>query len=199
MDLRSTGAISARGPHVFTRLAARALSFRDKSKENTMSRFSMITAVATPLLIVASFVQAEPVKFEALVAQKEAIRLDFADASKHFFLLVRREGKSEGQGPLAGATVQEYGAHDIVPGVGGEPRGYLEFATTDGNKAYMKWVIQAVFVPGPDGKPKLLDNGVWQVIGGTGKLEKLKGAGTFHLLPTGPTERRFVMEGELVQ
>ncbi|WP_287088925.1 hypothetical protein [Mesorhizobium sp.] len=174
-------------------------SFRDESKENTMRRFSTITAVATPLLIIASPVQAEPVKFEALVAQKEAIRLDFADASKHFFLLVRREGKSEGQGPLAGATVQEYGAHDVVPGVGGEPRGYLEFTTTDGNKAYIKWVIQAVFVPGPDGKPKLLDNGVWQVVGGTGKLEKLKGAGSFRLLPTGPTERRFVMEGELVQ
>src|SRR5229473_5898994 len=84
MDLRSTGAISARGPHVFTRLAARALSFRDKSKENTMSRFSMITAVATPLLIAASFVQAEPVKFEALVATKETIRLDFADARSIF-------------------------------------------------------------------------------------------------------------------
>ncbi len=164
-----------------------------------MRRFTTIIAVATPLLIVASPAQAEPVKFEALVAQKEAIRLDFADTSKHFFLLVRREGKSEGQGPLAGAIVQEYGAHDVVPGVGGEPRGYLEFATTDGNKAYIKWIIQAVFVPGPDGKPKLLDNGVWQVVGGTGKLEKLKGAGSFRLLPTGPTERRFVMEGELVQ
>ena len=164
-----------------------------------MSRFSTITVVAAPLVIVAPFVQAEPVKFDALVAQKEAIRLDFAVASKHFFLLVRREGNSEGQGALAGATVQEYGAHDIVPGVGGEPRGYLEFTTPDGNKAYIRWVIQAVFVPGPDGKPKLLDDGVWQVVGGTGKLEKLKGAGTFHLQPTGPTERRFVMEGELVQ
>jgi hypothetical protein len=164
-----------------------------------MSRFSTITVVAAPLVIVAPFVQAEPVKFDALVAQKEAIRLDFADASKHFFLLVRREGNSEGQGALAGATVQEYGAHDIVPGVGGEPRGYLEFTTPDGNKAYIRWVIQAVFVPGPDGRPKLLDDGVWQVVGGTGKLEKLKGAGTFHLQPTGPTERRFVMEGELVQ
>jgi len=164
-----------------------------------MSRFSTITVVAAPLVIVAPFVQAEPVKFDALVAQKEAIRLDFADASKHFFLLVRREGNSEGQGALAGATVQEYGAHDIVPGVGGEPRGYLEFTKQDGNKAYIRWVIQAVFVPGPDGRPKLLDDGVWQVVGGTGKLEKLKGAGTFHLQPTGPTERRFVMEGELVQ
>jgi hypothetical protein len=68
-----------------------------------------------------SVAQAEPVKFEALVAQKEALKLDFADGSKHFFLLVHREGKSEGQGPLAGAVVDEYGAHDIVPGVGGDP------------------------------------------------------------------------------
>ena len=164
-----------------------------------MNRFRTIAVLATPLVLIASLVQAEPVKFEALVAQKEAIRLDFADASKRFFLMVRREGKSEGQGPLAGATVQEYGVHDVVPGVGGEPRGYLEFATTDGSKAYIKWIIQAVFVPGPDGKPKLLDNGVWQVVGGTGKLEKLKGAGTFRLRFPGPTDRRFVMEGELVQ
>ncbi|RXG90460.1 hypothetical protein EAS62_28170 [Bradyrhizobium zhanjiangense] len=146
-----------------------------------------------------STAKAETVKFEALVAQKEALRLDFADGSKHFFLLVHREGKSEGQGVLAGATVGEYGAHDIVPGVGGEPRGYLEFTKADGDKAYIKWTIQAIFVPGPDGKPKLLDNGVWQVVSGTGKLEKLKGAGTFHIMATGPTERRFVLEGELVQ
>lgn len=151
------------------------------------------------LAIAMSAAQAETVKFDAPVAQKEAIKLDFADGSKHFFLLVRREGKSEGQGPLADASVVEYGAHDIVPGVGGEPRGYLEFTRADGDKAYIKWVIQAVFVPGPDGKPKLLDNGVWQVVSGTGKLAKLKGAGTFHLVPTGPTDRRFVLEGELDQ
>jgi hypothetical protein len=158
-----------------------------------------LSIVIATLLAAVSSAEAEPVEFEALVAQKEAIRLDFADASKHFFLLVRREGKSEGQGPLAGATVQEYGAHDLVPGVGGEPRGYLEFAKADGDKAYIRWIIQTTFVPGPDGKPKLLDNGMWQVLGGTGKLEKVKGAGTFHLVPTGPTERRFVLEGELIQ
>jgi hypothetical protein len=160
-----------------------------------------VTKLASIAALIASAMSAawaEPVKFDALVAQKEAIRLDFADNSKHFFLLVRREGKSEGQGPLAGATVQEYGAHDIVPGVGGEPRGYLEFSKADGDKAYIKWTIQALFIPGSDGKPKLLDNGVWQVVSGTGKLEKLKGAGTFHLIATGPTERRFVLEGELV-
>ena len=158
-----------------------------------------LTLIAALVAGAASMARAEPVKFDALVAQKEALKLDFADGSKHFFLLVRREGKSEGQGPLAGATVNEYGAHDIVPGVGGEPRGYLEFTKADGDKAYIKWLIQAIFVPGPDGKPKLLDNGVWQVVSGTGKLSKLTGAGTFHLVATAPTERRFVLQGELVQ
>ena len=164
-----------------------------------MSRFGTIILAATPLFVAVSLAQAEPVKFDAVVAQKEAIRLDFADASKRFFLLVRREGKTEGQGPLAGTAVHEYGVHDVVPGVGGEPHGYLAFAADDGSKAYIKWAIQAVFVPGPEGKPKLLDHGVWRVIGGTGKLEKLKGAGTFRLRFPGPNDRRFAMEGELVQ
>jgi len=164
-----------------------------------MSRVGAIAVISMSLLGLASAVQAEPAKFDALVAQKEAIRLDFADSSKRFFLLVRREGKTEGQGPLAGANVREYGVHDVVPGVGGEPHGYLEFAASDGSRAYLKWTIQAVFVPGPDGKPKLLDNGVWHVVGGTGRWEKLKGAGTFRLRFPGPTDRRFVMEGEFGQ
>ena len=163
------------------------------------TQVAQLTLIAALVFGAASIARAEPVKFDALVVHKEAIRLDFADKSKHFFLLVRREGKTEGQGPLAGALVQEYGAHDVVPGVGGEPRGYLEFTKADGDKAYIKWTIQAVFIPGTDGKPKLLDNGVWQVVGGTGKMETLKGAGRFHLIATGPTERRFAMEGQLVQ
>lgn len=166
------------------------------SVKDSLKVLGSIAAVSVALISAAN---AESVKFNALVSQKEAIRLDFADKSKHFFLMVRREGRSEGQGPLAGAAVQEFGAHDIVPGVGGEPRGYLEFSKSDTDKAYIKWFIQATFVPGIDGKPKLLDNGVWQVVSGTGALEKLQGAGTFHLLPTGPTERRFVLEGDLVQ
>lgn len=163
-----------------------------------MGRLGIMTAAAAPLLVVASLAGAEPVRFEAVVDQKEAIRLDFADDSKRFLLMIRREGQTEGAGPLAGAAVQEYGVHDVVPGVGGEPHGYLEFAAEDGSRAYVKWAIQAVFVPGPDGNPRLLDNGVWQVIGGTDELAGLQGAGTFRLQFPSPTERRFVMEGELV-
>ena len=164
-----------------------------------MKRFALALPALLAAVSVAAPVRAETVKFDALVQPKDIVRLDFADSSKHFFSMVRREGKSEGQGPLSGATVTEYGAHDVVPGVGGDPRGYLEFTKPDGDKAYLKWTIQAVFVPGPEGKPKLLDNGVWQVVGGTGKLEKLKGAGTFHLVPMPPGAGRFVLEGDLVQ
>lgn len=105
------------------------------------TKVAKLTLIAALVAGAASMARAEPVKFDALVAQKEALKLDFADGSKHFFLLVHRQGKSEGQGPLAGAAVNEYGAHDIVPGVGGEPRGYLEFTNANGDKAYIKWLI----------------------------------------------------------
>jgi hypothetical protein len=168
-------------------------------QESNMNRFGGVgLGLLFPLMLV-SGAQAQAVGFEAVVSQKEAIRLDFADASKRFFLMVRREGKTEGEGPLAGANVQEYGAHDVVPGVSGEPYGYLEFAGPDGSKAYLKWSIQAVFLPGQDGKPRLVDHGLWRVVGGTGKWEKLKGAGTFRLRFPGPTDRRFVMQGEFAQ
>ncbi len=80
---------------------------------------------------------AESMRIEAVLAPKEQMRLDFEDGSKHFVLLVRREGKAEGSGPLAGAAVTEYGMLDIVPGVSGDPRGYLEFSQPGGDNAYV--------------------------------------------------------------
>ncbi len=160
-----------------------------------------LRAVALALALGAGFalpVHAAPAGVEAVMTPKEQIRLDFADGSKHFVLMVRREGKSVGQGPLAGAAVTEYGVHDITPGIGGNPSGYLVFTQPDGDVAYLKWLVRAVFVPGADGKPALLDNGVWEVVGGTGKLKGLKGAGTLHIKAVSPTDRKFILEGELV-
>lgn len=142
--------------------------------------------------------QAAPIKLEAVMSPKEQIQLDFADGSKHFVLMVKREGKATGEGLLAGAAVTEYGRHDITPGVGGEPSGYLVFTLSSGDIAYIKWLVRAVFVPGPDGKPMLLDNGVWEVVSGTGKLKGLKGAGTLHIKAVSPTDRKFILDGELV-
>jgi hypothetical protein len=151
-----------------------------------------LSATAVPAL-------AETMHVEAVMAPKQQMQLDFKDGSKHFVLLVRREGKAEGSGPLAGASVVEFGMHDIVPGVGGEPRGYLELTAANGDIAYIRWQIGAVFVPGPEGKPVLLDNGYWQIAGGTGGFAKLAGAGTLHLKPTSPTDRRFILDGDVVR
>ncbi|MGZ8981668.1 MAG: hypothetical protein ACXW2D_13025, partial [Burkholderiaceae bacterium] len=138
-----------------------------------------------------------PVTVEAVVSPKEQIRLDFTDGSRHFVAMVRRDGKSTGNGPLAGADVSEYGYHDVVPGEGGDPRGYLTFSK-DGGQAYIKWTIRAVFVPGPEGKPVLLDQGFWEMVGGTAQFKGMKGAGTIHLKGVSPTDRKFILTGDLV-
>ena len=157
--------------------------------------------IAVTLLGAATtLVNAAPVKIEAVVSPRELIRLDFADGSKHFVAMMRREGKATGQGVLSGAAVTEYGIHDIQPGIVGDPHGYLVFTLPEGDIAYVKWVLRGVFVRGADGKPMLLDNGVWEVVGSTGKLKGLQGAGTLHIKPvsSSPLDRNFILEGELI-
>jgi hypothetical protein len=139
-----------------------------------------------------------PLAIEADMSPKEQIKLDFADGSNHFVLMVRREGNAVGKGVLAGTAVTEYGRHDIAPGVGAEPSGYLVFTTKEGDVAYVKWLVHGVFVPGADGKPTLLDNGLWEVVSGVGKFKGLKGSGILHIRPVSPTDRKFILEGELV-
>ncbi len=141
---------------------------------------------------------AEPMRIETVLAPKEQMRLDFEDGSKHFVLLVRREGKAEGSGPLAGAAVTEYGMHDIVPGDAGDPRGYLEFTQANGDKAYIKWNVRAIFVAKPGGKRKMLGYGHWELVGGTGTFAGMKGVGTMQIERASKTERRFILQGDLV-
>ncbi|MBC3870853.1 hypothetical protein HV832_01585 [Undibacterium oligocarboniphilum] len=128
---------------------------------------------------------------------KEQIRLDFKDGSGHFVLMVRREGQTSGTGLLDGAQMVEYGRHDIVPGVAGDPSGYLVVTKGEGNVAYLKWTVRAVFLPGKDGKPEIHDNGFWEVVSGTGNFKGLKGAGTLHIKSVNPTDRVFILDGEI--
>lgn len=167
-----------------------------KSPTLFKSAATLFGAVAMALATTAA--QAEKIAIETVLAPQEQIRLDFEDGSKHFVLMVRRTGEATGQGPLAGASVTEYGMHDLVRGKDGDPRGYLVFAKKDGSKAYIKFRVRAVFVPGPNGKPRLLDNGYWEVVGTTGSFKGMKGAGTMHIKPASKTERRFILNGDLV-
>ena len=141
---------------------------------------------------------AEPLTLKAVMSPKEQIYVDLPTADKHFVLFVRREGKAIGAGPLNGAEMTEYGMHDIRPGVDGSPRGYMVAKLPNGDQAVLQWEVQATFVPGPDGKPRLLDNGVWRFIGGTGGLAGVKGAGTMHIKAVSATEREFSFDGEFI-
>lgn len=141
---------------------------------------------------------AEPLKVQATLVPKEQIKLDFKDGSGHFVLMVRREGTATGTGLLNEASVVEFGRHDIVPGVGGDPSGYLVVSQGVGNVAYLKRTVRAVFLPGKDGKAELNDNGFWEVVSGTGTFKGLQGAGTLHIKAANPTDRIFILEGNLV-
>lgn len=143
-------------------------------------------------------VLAAPIKIEAVIAPKAESKLDFADGSKRYLLATQREGKAVGNGPLGGATMLEWGVHDVTPGSGANANGYLVFTTADGEIAYLKYQFRALFVPGPEGKPRLLANGVWETAGGTGKFKSMRGAGTLQITAPSPKERQWTLAGDLI-
>jgi hypothetical protein len=162
-------------------------------------RSAIVVACALGLLgPAAAGASAEPLAVRARMSPREQIRADLPTPTKHFVLFVRREGTAEGSGPLAGAHLTEYGMHDIRPGIDGSPRGYLVARSPNGDQAVIQWEVQATFVPGPDGKPRLLDNGVWRLIGGTGALAAVQGAGILHIRAVSATDREFELSGEVV-
>jgi hypothetical protein len=134
-------------------------------------------------------------KIEAVIVPKTESKLEFADGSKRYLLATQREGKAAGSGPLAGATMLEWGVHDVDPATGAHANGYLVFTTANGDIAYLKYQFRAVRVTGPDGSPRFLANGFWETAGGTGKLEGLRGGGTVRYEPK---ERRWMLDGDLV-
>ncbi|MFQ5466513.1 MAG: hypothetical protein ACE5DS_00090 [Kiloniellaceae bacterium] len=141
-------------------------------------------------------VAAENVSVKAVMVPKESIKMNFQDGSKHFVLMVRREGKAEGQGALAGAEVTEYGWHDINPPRDGDPRGYLQFRAANGDIANIKWAVCAVFFKG-DKKPRLADYGQWELASGTGQFANMTGVGTLTIKPVSKTDRLFTLTGEI--
>lgn len=160
---------------------------------NIMRPF-LIGLATTPLVVAAL---AEELAIEAVMSPVNEMRLDFEDDSSRFVLLVQRQGEASGTGLFDGATATEYGMHSIQPGVDGNASGYLVFEDADGDKAYLDWTLRAVFAADGDGNPTLLDNGFWEVAGGTGKHQGLKGAGTFHLEIIDDTDRNYIFAGDV--
>lgn len=143
-----------------------------------------------------SSANAETVSLQAVMVPQETIRMDFGDGSKHFVLMVRREGKSEGTSALADASVSEFGWHDIDPPNGADPHGYLQFTADNGDVANIKFTVRAVFINDGD-KPRLADYGFWELTSGTGQFASMTGVGTLTIKSASETDRLFSLEGEL--
>ncbi|MHA3117188.1 hypothetical protein ACX1N0_13945 [Acinetobacter sp. ANC 4635] len=156
--------------------------------------FKLFVAMA---LIQPSLAFSDVLDISAVMTPKEQIKMEFKDGTGHFVLMVKREGQAIGKGLFAGTSVTEFGRHDIIPGVSGDPSGYLILSQGEANIAYIKWTVRAIFLPDKNGKPQLNDNGFWEVVSGTGIFKGLKGAGTLHIKPaSSPTARTFILEGE---
>lgn len=143
-----------------------------------------------------STAHAEEVSVQAVMVPQESIRMDFGDGTNHFVLMVRREGKSEGTGALAGASVTEFGWHDIDPPKDGDPHGYLQFTSESGDVANIKFTVRAVFINDGD-KPRLADYGFWELVSGSGQFEAMTGVGTLTIKSVSETDRQFTLDGEL--
>jgi len=138
----------------------------------------------------------ENVSVHARMVPQESMKLNFADGTKHFVLMVHREGTSEGSGALAGASVTEYGWHDINPPKGGHPQGYLQFKAANGDIAIIKFTVRAVFLKGAN-KPRLTDYGFWELVSGTGQFKGQTGVGNLTIHPASKTDRTFSLNGEI--
>jgi hypothetical protein len=142
---------------------------------------------------------AEHVKFDAVVAAKGDVALEFADGSQHVVRLVQREGPAKGEGSLSGATLLEWGMHDMNLAKGyADGTGYLVATKSPGDMAYLKFQWRAIMVKGTDGKPMPLLGGQWEVVGATGKLKGLTGLGTMRIEVLEGSSRHWMFEGELI-
>jgi hypothetical protein len=158
-------------------------------------RTLFVIALAGLTALIASGAAAEPTSVEALLEPQEQMKFEFADDSNHFVLAVRREGTAEGTGVFDGASVTEFGWHDVNPPVSGDPQGYLQVTTENGDVAVLRWIVKGVFMKGEDG-PALFDNGFWELVSGTGQFEDKRGVGSLVLKPQGgPT--LFILDGEV--
>jgi hypothetical protein len=129
----------------------------------------------------------------------EYTKLMFADGSNRYVALVRRSGKVVSHGMLRGATVQEWGFHEVTlgPESNGRGMGYLVIARGPADILYLKTQLRQITVPRKGGDPRSAFNGLWEVSGGAGKFTRLQGAGTLRINRLSENERQWILEGEL--
>ena len=93
------------------------------NRRSAARRLRQVIASAALCLTATIAVEAAPVKVEAVISPRAESKLVFADGSKRYLIATQREGAVTGEGPLAGATMLEWGVHDVTPGSGAHGNG----------------------------------------------------------------------------
>ncbi|MPW10972.1 hypothetical protein GCT19_36235 [Paraburkholderia sp. CNPSo 3155] len=162
------------------------------------------------------FGRAEPVKIEFVVNLKTGERgmpnqyekLELGEGSGRYVAALRQSGKVTSKGLLEGATVLDWGFHEVPTEeaaaagsnqgepIGGGP-GYLVFTLPSGDKLTMRLQMHLQYVPQSHGAPRPFIFGLWQIIAASGSLSRLQGTGVIRIERPSAEDRLWVLEGEV--
>lgn len=162
------------------------------------------------------FVHADPVKLEFVVNIKTGERgmpnqyekLDLGEGSGRYVAALKQSGKVTSKGLLEGATVLDWGFHEVpteeaaaaswneAEPNGGGP-GYLVFTLPSGDKLTMRLQMHLQYIPQAHGAPRPFIFGLWQIVGASGSLSHLQGTGVIRVERPSAEERLWVLEGEV--
>jgi hypothetical protein len=103
------------------------------------------------------------------------------------------------KGLLAGATVLDWGLHEVPTGTdpnGGGP-GYLLFTLPSGVQLTMRLQMHLQYIPQAKGAPQPFIFGLWEIVGASGSLRQLQGSDVIRVERPSADERLWVLEGEV--
>jgi len=161
-----------------------------------------VTSIALTIILALfsiSKAQAKAVEFEAVISDVADRTLKFKDDSAHIIRLVHREGKVTGDAPFAGATMKEWGIHDMIfPNEKtyptGDGFGYLIFTQSNGHEFYLKFNWIATAIKDEKGKSSFILSGHWRV---EDSSNKMTGLGTLRINMLSAKERHWTFEGDM--
>ncbi|CAB3810173.1 hypothetical protein LMG28614_07219 [Paraburkholderia ultramafica] len=162
------------------------------------------------------FARADPVKLEFVVNIKTGERgmpnqydkLELGEGSGRYVAVLKQSGKVTSKGLLEGATVLDWGFHEVpteeaaaagwneAEPNGGGP-GYLVFTLPSGDKLTMRLQMHLQYVPQMHGAPRPFIFGLWQIVSASGSLSHLQGTGVIRVERPSSEERLWVLEGEV--
>lgn len=135
--------------------------------------------------------EAHTVEFTVRYSLSEELRYDLpvGVSPGHWIRAARFQG-IVAEGPLDGASADEYGLHEVFPGREGAGAPIFHVLTaSDGSTLTIRGDRRFVTFPSPDsGEPLNVYTGAWTIVGATGAFDGVQGGGLIRVRPMSSTE-----------